>query len=87
MSRNTIVNVSGMARRSTTSALSIAATADESRSLPSTLTAAVLGTVAVNGMAGQGCLAASALVGMSSVMPEWTAIGSSTSLSSAIARQ
>ena len=36
---------------------------------------------------GQGTLAASALVGMISVMPEWTAIGSSTSLSSAIARQ
>src|SRR3954453_1005142 len=49
-SRNTSVNMSGIAIRSTTSALSIAETAAGSRSLPSPLTAAVLGTDAVSGI-------------------------------------
>src|SRR5262245_13285551 len=50
-SRNTIVNMSGIASRSTTSALSIDAAAAGSRSLPSSLTDAVLGTEAVRAIA------------------------------------
>ena len=86
-SRNTSVNMSGMARRSTTSALSSWPSMSSASSEPSISTIREVEAVGA-GIAGpQAFRAASATVGISRTVPASSRRGSSMPLSSAIARQ